>query len=634
MILAKDRTSYYEIHLRSSASETEIFAAKELSNYINKASLTKLDITIEVEDYPFPLILVSEPDDLTFDLAELSSKVASLDKSGYSISVSDNNLIIASKDMRGILTGIYAFLEKFLRIRWPSWGKETEVIPYSPVISLDSVDIQSNPDFSHRSFTNYSPIDERVNLMIDWMGKNRLSCFMINLNLGESFEQSRGMIIPQIKRRGLDLEASHHSFYYWIPPKDYFEKHPQYFSLIDGKRNPNSQLCLSNPELVQEVIDRILSFIRRNPSIDIIGLYPNDRFGWCECENCKPPESSDQSGFKWIADTTDKTGGDFESFWAQQPSYSNLYFSFIKQVADAISKEYPDKLISSLAYHNYIDPPVDLDLPENVIVTFAPFRRCVKHSLYHESCPRNNRYRELLEKWREITKGPLILFEYYLFPDYLSLPYPAWNILAQDLKYHKKNRINGFVLEYKPEEWAQYNLTAYAYSRLCWETEQKVEDIVADYCRAYYGEAGEAMFNYFTTFKEGVESDDSCCLYYSPDYLKTIPYKLLAKCEGYLEKAFEISNGQMKRRVNRAKVNFEYARSIRSALLLTDEMEEDLKNGRKEEAKTKLREIISSYEEAGGIAREGGFLDVFYLPRIEEFIRMQLGKYRSEYSKL
>src|SRR5260370_40710509 len=43
-----------------------------------------------------------------------------------------------------------------------------------------------------------------------------------------------------------------HSFLQLIPPQKYFKDHPEYFSLIDGKRREErSQLCLTNPDVLR-----------------------------------------------------------------------------------------------------------------------------------------------------------------------------------------------------------------------------------------------------------------------------------------------------------------------------------------------------------------------------------------------
>ena len=43
-----------------------------------------------------------------------------------------------------------------------------------------------------------------------------------------------------------------HTFYPLMPPAEFFNDHPEYYSLIDGKRiHDHAQLCLSNPDVLE-----------------------------------------------------------------------------------------------------------------------------------------------------------------------------------------------------------------------------------------------------------------------------------------------------------------------------------------------------------------------------------------------
>ena len=43
-----------------------------------------------------------------------------------------------------------------------------------------------------------------------------------------------------------------------MPPEEFYKKHPEYYSLIDGKRIfERAQLCLTNPDVLRIITDRI-----------------------------------------------------------------------------------------------------------------------------------------------------------------------------------------------------------------------------------------------------------------------------------------------------------------------------------------------------------------------------------------
>ena len=60
-----------------------------------------------------------------------------------------------------------------------------------------------------------------------------------------------------------------HSFYAMIPPEKHFKEHPEYFSLIDGKRRvERGQLCLTNPDVLRLGIEAVERWIRERENRD------------------------------------------------------------------------------------------------------------------------------------------------------------------------------------------------------------------------------------------------------------------------------------------------------------------------------------------------------------------------------
>ena len=95
----------------------------------------------------------------------------------------------------------------------------------------------------------------------------------------------------------------HHSFSDLINPKDYFDTHPEYFSLIDGKRiKEHTELCLSNPDVFKLCLDKLRCWIINNPECDIFSVAQDEWMGHfikmaCECENCKKIDDENINNF-------------------------------------------------------------------------------------------------------------------------------------------------------------------------------------------------------------------------------------------------------------------------------------------------------------------------------------------------
>ena len=165
-----------------------------------------------------------------------------------------------------------------------------------------------------------------------------------------------------------------HSHIPAIPPAKYLESHPEYFAVVNGKRNGYSsipQYCLSNPEVQALIYQELLDSLDR-PGVQETQLAQTDGFRVCECDNCK-------EFFK---------PGAGEAIW-------KLHLG----MAERLLKDRPGKSVRIIAYGPTVNPPTFTKaFPQNVSVTLAAGRKMTE---------------EFLKKWQEITvpRG----FDVYLY---------------------------------------------------------------------------------------------------------------------------------------------------------------------------------------------------------------------------
>ena len=67
-------------------------------------------------------------------------------------------------------------------------------------------------------------------------------------------------------------------------PEQFFDKHPDWFALIDGERSANSHCAFesANPVALKTFSRRVAEYIEAHPEIDILGLLPPDIVKWSE----------------------------------------------------------------------------------------------------------------------------------------------------------------------------------------------------------------------------------------------------------------------------------------------------------------------------------------------------------------
>lgn len=433
-----------------------------------------------------------------------------------------DGLTLFGNDPLSVLHAVYHFLEARCGCRWLSEFEAMEIVPRHENLEVPVERQVFTPAFAQRAFTNFPDIDHRTVAMCDWMAKQRFNRFMIFANVEGAFEAYERVLQPEVVARGLKVELGHHSFKYFVPPGEFFESHPEYFALINGERSPAAQLCTSNREVVALAAERISALFAAHPEIDTVGLWPNDGYGWCECEACRALEPQEPS-----------------LLWPQHPRRTDTYLRFVNDVAALVAQEHPDRFLSALAYVNYAEPPREVTLLPQVKLYFAPFQRCFRHALNEdEGCRRPNRqYAELLKQWRQAVPGPLLVFEYLMLIDLLSAPVTLFDALPEDLRHYREAGVEGYVLEYRPEEWAPYGQHAHLIGRLSWDPELDVAAALREYYTDLYGPAAEQMEAFWWGLHERFMRLGGCVHHYDLAYTRRATHQLLRPALEHLGEA-------------------------------------------------------------------------------------------------
>ena len=150
--------------------------------------------------------------------------------------------------------------------------------------------------------------------------------------------------VPPEKGGHISYKGFVHTFNQLVPPETHFAAHPEWFSLIKGKRTSDrAQLCLTNPSLRDFMVERVKQWLRESPETGIISVSQNDWAGACECRDCK---------------TLDDAEG--------TPAATML--AFANYVGEKIEPEFPQVAVDTLAYQYTRKPPKTLKPRANVIV--------------------------------------------------------------------------------------------------------------------------------------------------------------------------------------------------------------------------------------------------------------------------
>lgn len=445
------------IQIVPGSDETTRFAAEELQKYLKQISGVQLPIVVTAETDRSGVVLSAGAD---------SQGMAELGDEGFSIRTSDRHVFLAGACPRALLYAVYAFLEH-LGCRWCFPAAAGEVVPRCIPLNIPTLDVKEKPSFSYRTFQHCAAVDQETIEWIDWMAKNRMNRFMITLYpakgyKGQWYREFKAVpgLLAAIRKRGILVEAGHHSLYYWLPPEKHFDEHPEWYSMIAGKRprvsltGKRTQLCFSNSGVAEAVAQRILAFVRENPEADVISIYTNDGYGYCECPECGKAETP-----------------------------ADAYVQFVNRVAKAVHLAAPDKRLSMLSYSTVSAPPRSRVFDKNTLCAVATWPP-----------PDENR----LRGWLKSGVGEVALYEYYMgsYSD-RSLPGCWTGKIAEELRTIHGLGLAGMATQCELANWGSYSLNYYVCARLLWNVKQPLEDVIGDYLQHYYGPAASAMGKYF-----------------------------------------------------------------------------------------------------------------------------------------
>ena len=449
LTLVREGVSGYSICLSASASPSERRGAAELQKFLQEMSGARLAIIDDKTTPPGPLILVGRS--RITDSLQQPIPYQALGDEGFVLKTVGEHLIIAGGRRRGTMYGVYTFLEK-LGCRW--FTPNLSRIPRKRTIAIAALNERHAPAFEYRE-PYFSEVFNK-----DWAARNKMNGGSLQLD-----ESTGG---------SLKYYPFVHSFYALIPPEEHFQRHPEYFSLIDGQRRERGgQLCLTNPDVLRLSVKKVLDWSREHPEAQICSVSQNDWDGWCECDRCRQLEAEE--------------GG----------AHSGPLLRFVNALAAEVEKHYPDKLIDTLAYTYTETPPLRVRPRHNVRIRLCPIGACEAHP--YEQCPYNAYVMNNLRAWSKITSQLYVWHYNTNFRHYLQ-PFPDFDELAADIPMYKRHGVVGLFMQGGAAAGGGAEnaaLKSWVLSRLLWDSKADVKQAVNEFMEAAYGAAAPLMRQYF-----------------------------------------------------------------------------------------------------------------------------------------
>ncbi|MBL8210257.1 MAG: DUF4838 domain-containing protein [Bryobacterales bacterium] len=515
--LIENGRSSYSIALAAEASPSEQHAASELRRFLREMSGAELPI-VTAAGVPLKGNLILLGDSSALRDVDHNLRPAAFGAEGFVLRTSGPHLIIAGGRQRGTLYGVYTFLDK-LGCRW--FTPEVSRIPKRPTIRIDALAETHKPAFEYREPFFTEAWDR------DWAARNRTNGDHTRL---DDTVGGKLKYYPFV-----------HSFYELLPPDKYFADHPEYYSLIDGKRrHERGQLCLTSAAVLRIAIERVEQWIKEHPDVTIFSVSQNDWEGWCECDRCRRVEQEE--------------GG----------QHSGPILRFVNAVAEDIGRRHPGKLIDTLAYWYTENPPAKARPAPNVRIRLCPIGICTSHSF--AKCPRSAYFYKNLQAWSKIT-NQLYIWHYNTNFAHYQLPFPDFEELAADIPIYKRQGVVGLFMQGAYPTGGggeQSELRAYVLARQLWDASTDVNRTVDEFLEGVYGTAAaKPIREYYDLLHQQMRPPDRhLSIFQVPDYSPGFRRQAVA----LFDKAEAAAPDEAtRRRVRKARLPIEYYNLIRDS---------------------------------------------------------------------
>ena len=276
-----------------------------------------------------------------------------------------------------------------------------------------------------------------------------------------------------------------------LPKKD---PDPEWFAIkrYDDEGQPvrGKQFCVSNPEVAELVSRTLIERFAADPTLVSQSISPVDGGGACICLECR---ALDVPGY------LEPSSG--------KPVLSDRYMYFYNQLAERVSKHFPDRYLAFYVYSDYSRVPRKYDeLHPMLLPTFAPIRYPRLQSMFNPLSDQNIRLRNEINAYTQ-TASHIGYYGYNYNLAEMVVPFSKISIWSQDLPWLINEKK---LIHLTMETFANWNTSAphnYLSARYPYSGEDPA-DIMDDYFEKLGGAAAQPLQTYWREVDEAFAGAD------------------------------------------------------------------------------------------------------------------------------
>ena len=441
----------WRITVSNDTTASERYAAEEFQSWFNQA--TRLTLP-----------LVTTQHNANSDSGQIAiGALATLGDEDIQITVESGQVQIRGGVPRGVLYAVYQFLEELIGIRFLT--ADHTHIPDASALQIPCGSYTYSPPFSFR-WSYYRENSENPT----FAAKRKVNTVTDAENLGGKTQQ----------------QLINHSFHALVPYGTYGESHPEYYALVDGKRDTNThgggpQLCVTNPEVIEIAAASAIQQLTERPEATNISVSQADTAAYCRCEVCETLNEAEGT-----------------------PMGSQL--TLVNAVAERIEKVHPHVKVGTLAYWYTRKPPKTIKPRHNVQIQLCSIECCTLHAIDNPDCEQNQAFCQDTNEWGKICDDIWIWNYNTNFRSY-DLPFPNLRSIEPNVRYFLHNNAKGVFMQANGNgltgEFS--DLRNYLISHLIWNPQLDAETLLNEFVNFHYKTAAPPILEYITFLHDNAE---------------------------------------------------------------------------------------------------------------------------------
>ncbi|MFC1541789.1 DUF4838 domain-containing protein [Candidatus Latescibacterota bacterium] len=462
ILLIRNERSKHRIVIAENASPSTIHGAMELQSHLYKMTGAELPIVTDTMPLRKNEIIIGNNSHL--EQIGVDIDFESLGDEGYILKTVGSYIIIAGGDLRGNMYGVYGLLEDHLGFRW--FTADVSHIPKTNRLVIPVLNEVVVPKIAYREPYVWEAFDG------DWAARNRMNRNSKDGGLGflhgGKIEWVTDMFV--------------HTFEKLVPPDEYFRAHPEYFSLVGGRRQRNrSQLCSTNEDVIKIVTKGVLQAFREHPEAYVISVSQNDWDAHCECKKC-------------------------QALAEEEGSQIAPVLRMVNLVAEEVEKEFPGRLVETLAYQWTRKSPKNMRPRQNVVIRLCTIECCFSHPLNSCGSIENIEFSRDLREWGAIADRLWIWNYVTSFAHYFA-PFPNLRVRDDNIRFFTENNVTGIFQQdvYTTPHGELSGLSAYVNAKLLWNPYYDEDTAINEFLEGVYGPAARPIREYIDIIHDEVD---------------------------------------------------------------------------------------------------------------------------------